>query len=147
MLEVASQIIICLILAALLGWIIGYLMGNANCKNKKKCHKEPNNTHELHVDNKETIIITPSAVNEKKPLLLSEARAEGKDNLQLIKGVGTVLEKVLNETGIYHFDQIAQLSTEEVNWLDSSISFPGRIKREQWVAQAKALAIHSKKPD
>ncbi len=52
MFEIASQIIICLILAALLGWIIGYLMGKSTCSDTSKCHKGKDNSHELHIDNK-----------------------------------------------------------------------------------------------
>ncbi|CAA6798957.1 MAG: NADH-ubiquinone oxidoreductase chain E (EC [uncultured Sulfurovum sp.] len=150
MFEVASQIIICLILAALLGWIIGYLMGKATCKDKNTCAGEINNSHELHVDNKNTEKTATLMDNTDEtletvevgtqPVLLTEAREGGKDNLQLIKGVGKVLEAVLNETGIYHFDQIAKLSNKEVEWLDNSMSFPGRIKRENWIEQAKELA-------
>jgi len=146
MFEVASQIIICLILAALLGWIIGYLMGKATCAQKGNCHEGEENSHELHIDNREKEVVTSPITDESvevgtKPLLLTEPRAGGKDNLQLIKGVGNVLEALLNETGIYHFDQIANLSEEEILWLDNSMSFPGRIEREEWIAQAKELAV------
>ena len=150
MFEVASQIIICLILAALIGGIIGYLLGKATCAKQSKCNEGGENTHDLHIDNSgntevatamSTTTVAAAPVNEgTKPLLLTEARAGGKDNLQLIKGVGKVLEAVLNETGIYHFDQIANLTAEETAWLDNSMSFPGRIERELWVAQAKDLA-------
>ena len=157
MLEVAAQIIICLILAALLGGIIGYLLGRAGCNKQSKCNEEKVGTHELHIDNngisstaKTSTLMTNtnnsnSELQESKnigvqPILLTEAREGGKDNLQLIKGVGKVLEGVLNETGIYHFDQIANLTAEEVSWLDNSMSFPGRIEREEWVSQAKDLA-------
>jgi len=150
MLEIASQIIICLILAALLGWIIGYLMGQATCKKGNKCHEEKVNTHELHIDNQEKNVLTETVETIQKdvgtqPVLLTQAREEGKDDLQRIKGVGTVLEGVLNETGIYHFDQIANLSKEEIKWLDNSMAFPGRIERENWVSQAKELAENKKK--
>jgi predicted flap endonuclease-1-like 5' DNA nuclease len=142
MFEVASQIIICLILAALLGWIIGYLMGKATCSSDNDCHKGRDNSHELHIDNNSVATVMSNTNIEvgTQPILLAEAREEGKDNLQLIKGVGKVLEELLNKTGIYHFDQISNLSTEEVSWLDNSMSFPGRIEREEWVVQAKDLA-------
>jgi len=138
MFEVASQIIICLILAALLGWIIGYLMGKATCSDGSDCHEAPDSSHELHINNVK--VGTQNVKIGTQPVLLSEPRPEGKDNLQLIKGVGVVLEKLLNETGFYHFDQIANLTEDEILWLDNSMSFPGRIKREDWVAQAKDLA-------
>src|SRR5690606_618804 len=44
---------------------------------------------------------------EHKPVLLTRARDEGPDNLELIHGVGPKLATMLNELGIYHFDQIA----------------------------------------
>ena len=50
MFEVASQIIICLILAALLGAIIGYLLGKVSCAEKSKCNEGSVGTHELHID-------------------------------------------------------------------------------------------------
>ena len=145
MFEVASQIIICLILAALLGWLIGYLMGKATCPEKNKCNDVEENLHELHIHNKDNNVVVPPISDTKvevgtQPVLLTEAREGGKDNLQLIKGVGQVLEPLLNETGIYHFDQIANLSSEEILWLDNSMSFPGRIEREEWISQAKDLA-------
>ena len=154
MFEVASQIIICLILAALIGGIIGYLLGKSNCTEQSKCNEETEGSHELHIDqqnkasaqatslmsNSEEEVPSSEDSEETQPVLLTEARGGKKDNLQLIKGVGKVLEGVLNETGIYHFDQIANLSSEEVAWLDNSMSFPGRIERENWVAQAKDLA-------
>jgi len=147
MLAIASQIVICLILAALIGGIIGYLLGRASCSDKNECNKGSEGTHELHIDQRNNENTQESPPEEKheevlrnQPLLLTEAREGGKDNLQLIKGVGKVLEGVLNETGIYHFDQIANLTQKEIAWLDNSISFPGRIERENWIDQAKALA-------
>jgi len=149
MFEVASQIIICLILAALLGWIIGYLMGKATCAKNKDCHEAKESSHELHIDNNgnanDNNVVAPLMSETDvevgtQPVLLTGPREGGKDNLQLIKGVGKVLESLLNEIGIYHFDQIANLSQEEVLWLDNSMSFPGRIEREEWVVQAKDLA-------
>jgi len=147
MFEVASQIIICLILAALLGWIIGYLMGKATCAKNKDCHETKESSHELHIDNNgnDSNAVAPLMSETKvevgtQPVLLTGPREGGKDNLQLIKGVGSVLESLLNEIGIYHFDQIANLKREEILWLDNSMSFPGRIEREEWVIQAKKLA-------
>ncbi|WP_371223557.1 NADH-quinone oxidoreductase subunit E [Roseovarius sp. 2305UL8-3] len=76
-----------------------------------------------------------------KPELLSAARAEGADDLKLIKGVGAKLETELNEKGVYHYDQIAGWSEAEVAWADQHlVKFKGRVSRDDWVAQAKILA-------
>jgi NADH-quinone oxidoreductase subunit E len=75
-----------------------------------------------------------------KPPLLSSAREGGADDLKKIKGIGPKLEKLLNELGVYHYDQIAAWDAEAVAWVDDKLSFRGRIDRENWIAQAKTLA-------
>ena len=50
------------------------------------------------------------------------------------------MEQTLNELGIYHFDQLANLTDAEIAWVDSRLRFRGRIERDNWVGQAKSLA-------
>jgi NADH-quinone oxidoreductase subunit E len=70
-----------------------------------------------------------------------EAPREGKaDNLKKISGVGPKIEGLLNSLGMFHFDQVAQWTPEEVEWVDGYLKFKGRISREDWIAQAKILA-------
>ncbi len=79
--------------------------------------------------------------DEAKPALLTEARGGKADDLKKIKGVGPKLEKELNTAGVFHFDQIASWSAEEVQWADQHlVSFKGRVSRDSWVDQAKELA-------
>lgn len=76
-----------------------------------------------------------------KPAGLDAPRGGKADNLKEIKGVGPALEKLLNELGYYHFDQIAVWNAEEVAWVDANLKgFKGRVTRDDWVAQAKILA-------
>ena len=75
-----------------------------------------------------------------RPLALAAPRGSGPDDLQRIKGVGPVNEKRLYDLGVYHFDQIAAWTRSEIRWVGTYLSFPGRIDREQWVAQAANLA-------
>lgn len=78
---------------------------------------------------------------EAKPKLLSEARGGKADDLKKIKGVGPKLEKELNAAGVFHFDQIASWTKEEIYWADNHlVSFKGRVSRDSWVDQAKELA-------
>jgi NADH-quinone oxidoreductase subunit E len=71
--------------------------------------------------------------------LLSERPAEI-DRLQAIAGIGPVLERVLNQLGIYRFGQLARLTPDNIEWLASRIDwFPQRIQREDWVGQARRL--------
>jgi len=62
------------------------------------------------------------------------------DDLKRIKGIGPVIQKTLNELGIFHFHQIAAFSDDNIRWVDHHIAFPGRIRREGWVSQAADLA-------
>lgn len=62
------------------------------------------------------------------------------DDLKLIKGVGAVLERRLNDAGIYHFWQIAKLRKAQMDSLEGLLRFPGRMTRDNWKAQARALA-------
>ncbi|MFV0472996.1 MAG: NADH-quinone oxidoreductase subunit NuoE [Pikeienuella sp.] len=74
------------------------------------------------------------------PALLKAAREGAADDLKKIKGVGPKLEGLLNELGVYHFDQIAGWGAEDVAWVDERLSFKGRIEREEWVEQARQLS-------
>ena len=68
-------------------------------------------------------------------------KADGKaDDLKKISGVGPVLEKKLNESGIFHFWQVAALKKAQIEELEAEMSFPGRITRDEWVKQAKEFA-------
>ena len=62
------------------------------------------------------------------------------DDLKLISGVGPKLEGVLNGLGIYKFEQVAKWKKAERDWVDGYLKFKGRIDRDDWVKQAKALA-------
>ena len=77
---------------------------------------------------------------EVAPEVLSQARDGGADDLKLLKGVGPKLEQTLNELGFYHFDQIASWTEAHVAWVDSRLKFKGRIERDGWIEQARALA-------
>jgi NADH-quinone oxidoreductase subunit E len=76
----------------------------------------------------------------QKPETLSTPRASGADDLTQIRGIGPKLAGVLHEMGVYHFDQIASWSDAEVAWVDANLKgFRGRVSRDDWVTQAKAL--------
>lgn len=62
------------------------------------------------------------------------------DDLKMISGVGPKIEGILNELGIFTFAQVAAWNEAERGWVDSYLNFKGRIDRDDWVRQAKALA-------
>ncbi len=74
------------------------------------------------------------------------APREGKaDRLIDIKGIGPVNERKLNEHGIFHFDQIASWKKADIIAAEAYLAFDGRIAREDWIGQAKALVKASQK--
>lgn len=74
-----------------------------------------------------------------KPVLFTNA-PEPSDDLKRIKGIGAVIEKTLNELGVYQFQQIADWDENNCIWVDNFLAFPGRIDRENWVDQAQILS-------
>ncbi|MEM9750254.1 MAG: 50S ribosomal protein L21 [Pseudomonadota bacterium] len=79
------------------------------------------------------------AVAELEPQRF-ESAPEGADDLTKIAGVGPKLANLLNELGIYKFEQIAAWTPENVAWVDERLTFKGRIERDDWISKAAALA-------
>ena len=83
----------------------------------------------------------PSTPSVESAPELYEAPTRGEpDDLKRIAGVGKVLEKMLHEVGVYYFDQVASWDAQQVEYVNSKLTaFKGRIKRDNWVEQAKML--------
>jgi len=78
-----------------------------------------------------------AAKDARPPKVRKPARP---DDLKLISGVGPKIEGILNGLGIYKYEQIAKWKKAERGWVDDQLKFKGRIEREDWVRQAKALS-------
>jgi len=78
----------------------------------------------------------------KPKVLYTDGPTDGApDDLKLIKGIGPKFEKDLHSKGIYYFRQIGNWKAADVKMVEGVIdSIPGRIKRDEWVKQAKGLA-------
>lgn len=76
--------------------------------------------------------------NNAPPPLLDGPNAP--DDLKLIVGIGPVLERMLHQLGIATYRQIARWSERDIDEFDARLAeFPGRIRRDAWVTQARAL--------
>lgn len=64
---------------------------------------------------------------------------ETMDDLTLLSGIGAKLAQRLAERGVTRFAQIATLTAEQIAVMDSEMKLMGRIERDAWVAQARAL--------
>jgi predicted flap endonuclease-1-like 5' DNA nuclease len=79
-----------------------------------------------------------------RPLGLAAPRGGVADDLKRIKGIGKQNEARLHGLGVWHFDQIAAWSAQNVKWVGSYLAFSGRIDREKWVSQSSELAAGRK---
>ncbi|SCB60009.1 NADH dehydrogenase subunit E [Rhizobium aethiopicum] len=80
----------------------------------------------------------PSLTDKNRPAGIEKPAAP--DDLKMISGVGPKIEATLNEIGIFTFAQVAGWKKAEREWVDGYLNFRGRIERDDWVKQAKALA-------
>jgi predicted flap endonuclease-1-like 5' DNA nuclease len=85
----------------------------------------------------------PKAARDAEPAP-APAAGEG-DDLSLIKGVGPKLVTMLRDLGVTRFEQIAAWGESDIERVDAQLGrFAGRIRRDQWVEQAKLLVSGDK---
>ena len=61
------------------------------------------------------------------------------DDLTTINGIGAVLQEKLNKAGIVSYQQVADFTAADIERINNMLDFRGRIEREKWVEQAKAM--------
>lgn len=129
MVEIASQIVLCLAIAAFIGFLIGLVIGRAFGGERRSSY------------NSVTAHGGAAAGNiYNKPLIRSGPRPTGKDDLKKIEGIDSTLEEKLNELGIFHFDQIAKWSAKNCHWVEEFLTLEDdQIKEANWIDQAKDL--------
>ena len=66
--------------------------------------------------------------------------AGDRDDLKKISGLGPRLEQVLNERGIVSYADLAAMSKAALKKLDGELDLEGRVMRDDWAGQAKALS-------
>lgn len=91
----------------------------------------------------ETRATKKPAVRAKAATASVQLELDAKDDLKRIAGIGPGLEKKLKKEGIVSYRQIADMSPVDIQHLEATIiKFPGRILRDNWIGQAKALCEH-----
>jgi predicted flap endonuclease-1-like 5' DNA nuclease len=75
-----------------------------------------------------------------KPETLEAPRNGAPDDLSRIKGVGPKSREKLHALGVFHYDQIAAWNLDNAKWVGVTIGAPGRVERDKWIQQARALA-------
>jgi len=78
--------------------------------------------------------------DESELTVFGTAVPQRKDDLKKISGIGPALERTLNGLGIQTWDQIANLTSDEIEQVQDAMgSFKGRMKRDDWVGGARKL--------
>jgi predicted flap endonuclease-1-like 5' DNA nuclease len=67
---------------------------------------------------------------------------EARDDLKLISGIGPTLEKKLNACGVFTYRDLAVLNDQDIERIEAVIRFAGRVRREDWIGQARAQHLH-----
>ncbi len=136
------NIVAVFVLGLLIGWLVEWIIDWWYWRTRTRAFAEQN--EKLAQENqrlKERIAALEPKANRKSQLAKTRPFGKGgKDNLKAIRGVGPVIEKRLNQAGIYTFDEMAQLTTDELNEILGELIkkfFPGE---EKMIAQAKEFA-------
>ncbi len=89
------------------------------------------------LEEKETRIVSLVGLLEE----LDPEPADGPDDLTRISGIGPAIAAILHDRGVSGFDDLAALSSEELEALGGVIPvYPRRIFDDRWVDQARDLA-------
>ncbi len=97
----------------------------------------------------EEVIEASPATAEFEPLTEVEGPAErfellsaprgAPDDMSKLHGIGPQVVQKLNDAGIYHYWQLAAMTSEDVTQVDRDLKLNGRIERDGWILQAREL--------
>ena len=127
------------------GWLVKTMVADADLRQRIRAFADENSflkdrIRSLEVQTKPKSLETKSAarpatqpVEQPRPVKTNTR----KDDLKLINGIGPALEKRLNDTGIYTFADLVQLTPEE---LEARLGNPRRVATADLIEQARELA-------
>ncbi|SFV32497.1 NADH-quinone oxidoreductase subunit E [Devosia crocina] len=113
---------------------------------KESADAAPSGATPTDVDKTSAVKVAPPAeglsptAETGGPVPLFQAPEGPADDLKQIGGVGPVMESKLKAVGITRWSQIAALTPEEIERLEASLNFKGRVARDNWQQQAEVLA-------
>ena len=155
MLWLITQILFCLLIAWLLGLLLGWLLWGrrpaaepieredraALEASKARVRELERDLAECHA--KAAAAPVASAAAEGAPPaygLFGPVAERPIDDLKVISGIGPVIERQLAGIGVTTYRQIAEFDGDDIERVQEAIDFfPGRIEREDWLSQATKL--------
>ena len=121
------------VLGLLIGWLVEWVIDWFYWRNRMRPLLEENSS--LKEKNKS---LEDARKNKRSQLAKTRPFGKGgRDNLKAIRGVGPVIEKRLNQAGIYTFEEMSQLTPDELQEILGELIrkfFPGE---DKMIAQAK----------
>lgn len=132
-----------IVLGLLIGWLVEWVIDWFYWRGRMHPVLEENSR--LTKDNedlKERLATIETKVSRKSQLAKTRPSGERahKDNLQTIKGIGPVISKRLNEAGIYTFEELSQLTPDELQEVMGPLAKRFFPKQESILTQAKEFA-------
>jgi predicted flap endonuclease-1-like 5' DNA nuclease len=133
------------LLGLITGWLVKTMVADADLRHRIQAFVNENSflkdrIRSLEVQTKPKSLETKSVTRPAAQPVESSGRIQTnkrKDDLKLINGIGPALEKRLNDTGIYTFADIVQLTPEE---LEARLGNPRRVATTDLIEQARELA-------
>jgi large subunit ribosomal protein L19 len=68
------------------------------------------------------------------------------DDLAQINGIDATLAARLKQLNLYKFEQIANFSDEDIANVEGALNIDGRIEKQDWIGQARALLTAAEAP-
>jgi len=68
------------------------------------------------------------------------------DDLTQINGIDANLAARLKQLNLYKFEQVANFSDEDIGNVEGALSIDGRIEKQDWIGQARALLTAAEAP-
>jgi small subunit ribosomal protein S2 len=87
--------------------------------------------------NKEDIAIKEAQRLNIPVAAIVDTNCDPADDLKKLPGVSPAIEKQLNDLGIFHYSQIAELNEKAAHNVGEEVGLPGRV--DSWIAKAKQI--------
>ncbi len=147
---VFTGIIIGLIIGWVVEWIIDWLFwrrrnaaSDAEISRMQREFQDSDATIKQLQDRLADSDATISALRQQLAELSAKV-SNKKDRLEMVKGIGAVFAKKLNDAGITTFEQLAQQSPERIREIIQPQEWQ-KVEPEAWIAQAKSFAEQAQK--
>jgi len=115
--NIAAAFVLGIFIGWLVEWIIDWFYWRRRCQNLEKSSAECARKLEALSREKRELEEKLAGFNEKPEtarVTLAEVEPPVPDDLELIKGIGPVIAKLLNEAGVFTFRQLAELTPDKL---------------------------------